>query len=850
MQEMDGLKTLIIVESPTKAKTIKKFLPSNCTVVASNGHIRDLDSDKDAVDVENGFTPRYIIPTEKKALVKTLKEEIKKTDFLLLATDEDREGESISWHLLQVLKPKVKYKRMVFHEITKKAIQNSLTSGRDLDLDMVHAQEARRIIDRLFGYDVSSLVGQKLASRKLSAGRVQSPGLMLTVEREKERIVFKQSEYFDAKAIFNTKNGKFDAKLTQYNDKNIASSKSFDSTTGQYKNDNTLLLDEKEINNIISNIEEGPFVINDIISRPTSSKPNAPFITSTLQQEAIKKLHFSSKETMRVAQKLYENGLITYMRTDSPFLSDEGINGARNSVLDLYGSEYLSKEVRQFKANNAEAQEAHEAIRPAGDSFVSPKDTNLSGKELALYNLIWARTLASQMAEAKKNTTSVKIGSKNAIFSASGTQIVFPGYLRAYVESKDDPEAALEDKETLLPPLEIGQILDLDELLALKHETKAPPRFTEATLVKELEQRGIGRPSTYSSIIDTLLTRQYLIKEGNSLIPTFVGFAVCQYLINSFPKYVDYDFTRLLEADLDEIANHKIDKQKLLESFYLGENGLKEKVKVQKSLDDKLLAKTLSLPQISDDNPIMIGPYGPYVLGNEVNGKREYLNLPKTMLPGTITDEDIKELIKKGKVKNEPIFLDNDDDGNEIYLCSGRFGPYWQVGKDNENKPKRASIPSWYQNDEDSQKDIEIAKRYLSLPRILGEDEAGVQIVATKGKYGPYLNYGDLNINLNKRDHDEQLFTITYDQAMELIKLNSHKVSSSGTKTKSEIKDFGEIEGAPVKLYFGRYGYYLKHGKTNVPIDDEKARMDEQLALNLTKEQIEISIAKKRAKKK
>ncbi len=850
MQEMDGLKTLIIVESPTKAKTIKKFLPSNCTVVASNGHIRDLDSDKDAVDVENGFTPRYIIPTEKKALVKTLKEEIKKTDFLLLATDEDREGESISWHLLQVLKPKVKYKRMVFHEITKKAIQNSLTSGRDLDLDMVHAQEARRIIDRLFGYDVSSLVGQKLASRKLSAGRVQSPGLMLTVEREKERIVFKQSEYFDAKAIFNTKNGKFDAKLTQYNDKNIASSKSFDSTTGQYKNDNTLLLDEKEINNIISNIEEGPFVINDIISRPTSSKPNAPFITSTLQQEAIKKLHFSSKETMRVAQKLYENGLITYMRTDSPFLSDEGINGARNSVVDLYGSEYLSKEVRQFKANNAEAQEAHEAIRPAGDSFVSPKDTNLSGKELALYNLIWARTLASQMAEAKKNTTSVKIESNNAIFSASGTQIVFPGFLRAYVESKDDPEAALEDKETLLPPLKIGQVLDLDELLALKHETKAPPRFTEATLVKELEQRGIGRPSTYSSIIDTLLTRQYLIKEGNSLIPTFVGFAVCQYLINSFPKYVDYDFTRLLEADLDEIANHKIDKQKLLESFYLGENGLKEKVKVQKSLDDKLLAKTLSLPQISDDNPIMIGPYGPYVLGNEVNGKREYLNLPKTMLPGTITDEDIKELIKKGKVKNEPIFLDNDDDGNEIYLCSGRFGPYWQVGKDNENKPKRASIPSWYQNDEDSQKDIEIAKRYLSLPRILGEDEAGVQIVATKGKYGPYLNYGDLNINLNKRDHDEQLFTITYDQAMELIKLNSHKVSSSGTKTKSEIKDFGEIEGAPVKLYFGRYGYYLKHGKTNVPIDDEKARMDEQLALNLTKEQIEISIAKKRAKKK
>ncbi len=851
MQDLDGQKTLIIVESPTKAKTIKKFLPSNCTVVASNGHIRDLDEDKNAVDIENGFKPHYIIPSEKKALVKTLKDEIKKTDFLLLATDEDREGESISWHLLQVLKPKVDYKRMVFHEITKKAILGALSSGRDLDMDMVHAQEARRIIDRLFGYDVSALVGQKLSSRKLSAGRVQSPGLMLTVEREKQRILFKKSFYFDAKATLDTGKGVFDAKLVEYNSQSLASSKSFDSITGEYKNDNSLLLDEKAIDKIINQVEGGPFIVDEIISRPTTSKPNAPFITSTLQQEAIKKLHFSSKQTMRVAQKLYENGLITYMRTDSPFLSEEGINGARNSVLKLYGKEYLSKTVRQFKAKNAEAQEAHEAIRPAGDTFVSPKEAGLSGNEFSLYSLIWARTLASQMAEAKKQTTTVKISSNGAIFSASGTQIVFPGFLRAYVESKDDPEAALDDKETFLPPLEENQKLKLENLESQKHETKAPPRYTEASLVHELEQRGIGRPSTYASIIDTLLNRQYLIKEGSALVPTFIGFAVCQYLINSFPKYVDYDFTRLLEADLDEIANHKIDKINLLESFYLGDNGLQTRVKEQKSINDKVEAKTIKLPQISDDNPIMIGPYGPYVLGNVVDGKPEYINLPKEMVPGTVTDEEIKELIKKGKVKNEPKLLGTDDEGNEIYLCSGRFGPYWQIGKEAKGKPKRASIPSWYQKEDEAQNNIEFAKKYLSLPRELGENDKGEKVIATKGKYGPYINCGDLNVNLNKRDHDEQLFSVSLEEALNLIENNAKSAKDKGkAKTKAELKDFGEFAGGSVKLYLGRYGYYLKQGKTNIPIDDEQARNDESLAMNLSKEVIQRSIDKKKNKKK
>ncbi len=849
MQDLDGQKTLIIVESPTKAKTIKKFLPANCTVVASNGHIRDLDSDKNAVDIENSFKPHYIIPSEKKSLVKTLKEELKKADFLLLATDEDREGESISWHLLQVLKPKVDYKRMVFHEITNRAINSALTSGRDLDFDMVHAQEARRIIDRLFGYDVSSIVGQKLSSRRLSAGRVQSPGLMLTVEREKERILYNKSIYFDAKASFDTQKGSFEAKLIEFENKILASSKSFDSTTGEYKKDNSLLLNEDSINEIINKIEKGPFVVDDIISKPITSKPTAPFITSTLQQEAIKKLHFSSKETMRVAQRLYESGLITYMRTDSPFLSQEGINGARNSVKELYGDEYLSKEIRQFKAKNAEAQEAHEAIRPAGENFISPKQSGLSGKELSLYSLIWAKTLASQMAEAKKRTTTIKIKSNGAIFSASGTQIIFPGFLRAYVEAKDDPEAALDDKETLLPTVEINEELNLLELISLKHETKPPARYTEASLVRELEQKGIGRPSTYASIIDTLLNRQYLVKEGSALVPTFIGFAVCQYLSNSFPKYVDYDFTRNLEGDLDDIANHKIDKIQLLKDFYLGENGLQSRVKEEKSKKDKTIAKTLVLPQISEENPIMIGPYGPYVLGKMVDEKQEYLNLPKEMMPGTITDEDIKELIKKGKVKNEPLLLGKDDNNDEIYLLAGRFGPYWQVGKDSSNKPKRASIPSWYQKDIEAQKDLEIAKQYLSLPRELGKNESGDSIYAMKGKYGPYLNCGDLNINLNKRDHDEQLFSITLDQAIELIKNGNSKSTKSKSAAKTALKDYGEFDGGSVKLYNGRYGFYLKQGKTNIPIDDEKARSDENLAMNLSKEIIEQSIKKKKSKK-
>lgn len=853
MENLGDKNVLIIVESPTKAKTIKKFLPPNCTVIASNGHIRDLDKAKTAVDVEHKFKPHYIIPSEKKALVKKLKDELKKTDYLLLATDEDREGESISWHLLQVLKPKVEYKRMVFHEITKKAILKGLESGKDLDYAMVDAQEARRIVDRLFGYDVSTLVGEKLSSRKLSAGRVQSPGLMLTVEREKQRIEFNKSNYFDAKASLNTgvEKTNFDAKLIRYQGKSIAGSKDFDSVTGIYKKKaNQLLLDDNGITELLDSLKNNPFKVDDIISRPVTSRPSAPFITSTLQQEAIKKLHFSSKETMRVAQKLYENGLITYMRTDSTLLSTEGINGARTTVEDLFGKEYLSNTPRQFKTDNSEAQEAHEAIRPAGEFFKTPSETNLTGRELQLYNLIWSRTIASQMADAKKKTTTVKIACGDALFQASGTQIVFPGYLRAYVEGKDDPEAALDDKETLLPTLNVGMELDLIELNKVKHETKAPARFTEASLIHDLEEKGIGRPSTYASIIDTLLNRKYLIKEGNALVPTFVGFAVCNYLIEAFPRYVDYDFTRRLETQLDEVAKKKKDKLDLLEEFYLGDNGLKIRCEKQKKEDNKQEAKTLKLPQIDPANPIMIGPFGPYVLGKEKeDGKREFLNLPKELLPGTITDEEVKALIKAGKTKVEPEVLGQFTDGQDVLLCEGRFGPYWQVGHDNKNKPKRSSVPSWMQKTDEA-KVFENAMKYLSLPRELGEDEDGNPIVATKGKYGPFVNCNGVNANLNRRDHDAQLFSVTREEAIELLKSAKNKTAGGRSASKGALKDFGEIEGGNVKLYHGRYGYYLKQGKVNIKILDEAAQSDEEAAKALTEEQIRESIIEKKNKKK
>ncbi|MDK2859409.1 MAG: topoisomerase, partial [Sphaerochaeta sp.] len=456
---MDNANTLIIVESPTKARTISKFLPSNCKVVASKGHIRDLPEDRMAIDVEKGFACEYQIVAGKQSLIKELKSSLKTVDRLLLATDEDREGESISWHLLEVLKPKVPHQRMVFHEITKKAITDALDHGRDLDENLVQAQESRRVVDRLYGYTLSPTLWKKLSNKRLSAGRVQSVGLRLTVDRERLRIAFSQSTYFDAKAqLLSVSKQAFEAKITAYAGQPIATGKDFDSTTGVYKGkENTLLLDEERAKAIVKELSSETFIVEDIQKKPFVTRPSIPFTTSTLQQDAIKKLHISASETMRIAQRLYENGYITYMRTDSPSLSQEGTNAARDLVNQLYGKEYLSPSPRYFAAKSVGAQEAHEAIRPAGERFAVPSETSLSGKDFALYELIWKRTLASQMADAKKATTTVTIKAGNGTFVASGTQIVFPGFIRAYVEGSDDPDAALDDKETLLPAMKAGE---------------------------------------------------------------------------------------------------------------------------------------------------------------------------------------------------------------------------------------------------------------------------------------------------------------------------------------------------------------------------------------------------------
>lgn len=849
---MDGSNILIIVESPTKAKTISKFLPKGCTVVASKGHIRDLPEDRMAIDVEKGFECEYKVVEGKDSLIRELKSNLKQADRLLLATDEDREGESISWHLLQVLKPKIPYQRMVFHEITKNAITKALDNGRELDEHLVQAQEGRRVVDRLYGYTLSPTLWKKLSNKKLSAGRVQSVGLRLTVERERVRIGFVQSTYFDAKADLLSKgNQGFEARLTSYQNRPIATGKDFDSVSGAYKGkESKLLLTKEQAEAVVKQLKDEPFSVSDVQRKPFVTRPNVPFTTSTLQQDAIKKLHISSSDTMRIAQKLYENGFITYMRTDSPALSQEGTDAARNLVNELYGKQYLSPSPRYFAAKSAGAQEAHEAIRPAGERFQHPSNTNLSGKELALYELIWKRTLASQMADAQKATTTVQLQSGDGQFTATGTEIVFPGFLRAYVEGSDDPEVALEDKESLLPPLSVGEACALVQLVEVEHQTKSPARYTEASLVQELEKRGIGRPSTYATIIKTLLDRKYVVKEGSALAPTFVGFAVCQFLETNFANFIDYDFTSTMEDALDKIASGTLDRISFLSSFYLGPDGLDNQNKLQLQQDNKVLAKTIRLQQVSEENPVMIGPYGPYVLGEEVEGKAQYISLPLTWLPGNITDEDVKELVSKGKVKIEPEVLGPGPvNGEPVKVMQGRFGPYWQEGDGKESR--RASIPKWVL-DSNKVNDLDIAHRYLALPRALGNDDAGNPIVAAKGKFGPFLECNGTYRNLARTDHDKQLFSITLEEAKQMLSEQPEKAGGKGkkagrTSSAAVLKQIGEFEGGSVALASGRYGLYLKVGKENIPLPAEykkDAAKAEALSLD---EAVEI-IRTKRAK--
>ncbi len=837
-----GDKKVIIVESPTKAKTIRNFLGSDCVVVASNGHVRTLPKNDLCIDIKNGYTPKYIIDESKEKIISQIKSEMKGASELILATDEDREGESISWHLVQVLKPTMPQRRMVFHEITKKAIQEAFAHGRDIDMNLVHAQEARRVLDRLYGYTISPVLWSKLSNKNLSAGRVQSPGLRLIVDRERTRLTFKKSEYWDVKATFQEG---FCASIESLNGLKVADGKDFDSDTGKYTGSKkVVLLSKEDAEKIVAALSSSDFVITDIKEKQVSQRPFAPFITSTLQQEGNRKLHLSTKDTMRIAQSLYENGFITYMRTDSPTLSQEGINGARESVLKLYGKEYLPSEARQYTAKSSNAQEAHEAIRPSGEHFRHPDDTGLTGRELDLYTLIWKRTLASQMSNALKQNTGVSIQAttkdgQTVVFTANGVRIEFPGFMRVYVEGSDDPNAALEDKETPLPKLEVGQNLKAKKLEGLSHETKEPNRYTEASLVQTLEKLGIGRPSTYATIIDRLFEKNYIVRESGTLVPTFTGFGVVQLLESYFSDRIDYGFTRDMEDGLDKIAEGHLDELQFLKDFYEGEHGLEKQVKENKLSINSKDVKKLSLPQLSEENEINLGPYGPYVKG--ADGK--FVSIPKDWTPASVQNALIEKLREQGSSEssekaNTPQSLGTTNDGLPVLYCTGKFGDYWQLGdKSQSSEVKRFKVPKKYIGNKAVSLDTVL--KFFGLPITIGKSEAGEPITADVGKYGPYVKCGN---DFRSVKDPEELFALTEDSARAIFsvpKETSKKASSSKTSKRSSsasaVVDFGDYEGKNLGIYHGRYGYYLRHGEANVRIPKEY-QQDEEACKAMTKE--------------
>jgi DNA topoisomerase-1 len=784
-------KTLVVVESPTKAKTIRKFLPPEYVVEASMGHVRDLpDSAADipekykgqewarlGVNVEEDFAPLYVTPKGKGKTINDLKAKLKGADALYLATDEDREGESIAWHLVKSLNPKVPVRRMVFHEITKPAIMRALNETRELDSKLVSAQETRRVLDRLFGYTLSPLLWKKIGAG-LSAGRVQSAALKLLVDRERERAKFQKAVYWDLLAkLF--KDSNFDARLQSVGGVRIASGKDFDENTGQLSENkkDVRVLNEKDAADLRERLLKAQWIVKSVTEKATTARPSIPFITSTLQQEGNRKLGLSARETMRIAQRLYEEGFITYMRTDSPALSSEAIGGARKQVQELFGDEYLSPAPRQFAAKSKGAQEAHEAIRPAGANFRHPRETGLDGRELAVYNLIWKRTLATQMADARKLSIGVLIAADDAIFTANGTRILFPGFLRVYVEGSDDPEAALEDREVLLPALKEGDIARLDELKCDEHETKPPARFTEASLVQALEKEGIGRPSTYATIIGTIQERGYVRKNGNALVPTFTGFAVIQLLERYFNNLVNLGFTSQMEQSLDNIAAGELESLPYLKKFYLGEDGLQNQVREREAGIDPGESRTVSLPQL-EKLQVRVGRYGAYVVGKE--NEEERANLPDDLAPADIRDEGLQELLSNRNEAPEALGI-HPQSGEDIFVLTGRYGPYVQLGEVSEEnpKPRRASVPRGVNP---ASLTVDQAAELLLFPRELGvHPETGKPVAANKGRFGPYVMHDGEFRSLKKED---DLMTVSLERALELLAIpKPERAGRFGKKT-------------------------------------------------------------------
>jgi DNA topoisomerase-1 len=821
---------LVIVESPAKARTISKYLGRGFTVEASIGHVRDLPQGAKqipaqykseswsnlGVNVHDNFTPIYIIPPGKSKQIKLLKDRLKSADALYLATDEDREGEAISWHLLEILKPKVPVHRLVFHEITKDAIQEALKAPRDVDDGLVRAQETRRILDRLYGYEVSPLLWRKVRP-KLSAGRVQSVAVRMIVERERERMAFVSAMWWDLIGQFAKSNGQeLQAELVSVDGRRIPSGKDFDPSTGKLKSTDYMLLDGPAATALAARIQSGQFHVTKVEDKPYTSKPYPPFTTSTLQQEANRKLGFTARRTMQVAQSLYENGHITYMRTDSTNLAQVAIEDARRLVAEEYGKDYLPDEPRAYKSKVKNAQEAHEGIRPAGHPFELPGTlrNELNADEFKVFDMIWKRTIASQMADARGRRITITIEGEGCTFQVSGKTIDFPGYLRAYVEGSDTPEAELADQETLLPSVAVGEALHCIDMTAKEHNTQPPSRYSEASLTKALEERGIGRPSTYASIIDTIQNRNYAFKKGGALVPTWVAFSVVQLLEGHLASLVDYQFTAQMEDDLDAISRGERAYVDYLSAFYFGNGapGLKPQLENKGAeIDARDISRIwIGTPENGEPVYVRVGRYSPFV----EQGDRT-ASLPEETPPDEVTLEAALRLLDQAKQAEEPLGV-CPETSKPVYLKVGRFGPYVQRGTTvDEEKPQNASLLKGM-NPQDV--DLATALKLLSLPRNLGEHpEHGTPVMAFNGRFGPYVKCGEETRSLPA---DISPLDVTLQQAVHLLAQPKAAGRGRAAAKREPLKvfDASPVTGQKVQLLDGRYGPYVTDGETNASL--------------------------------
>ncbi|SDV03999.1 DNA topoisomerase I [Microlunatus sagamiharensis] len=880
-----GGRSLVIVESPTKVASIASYLGDGYIVESSRGHVRDLPTGaaevpakykgekwaRTGVDVEHDFEPLYVVNPDKKSTMRSLKDALAQVDQLLLATDDDREGEAIAWHLLQELKPKVPARRMVFREITPKAIAEAVANPRDLDTDLVDAQETRRILDRLYGYEVSPVLWKKVMPR-LSAGRVQSVATRLVVERERERIAFRTASYWDLDAVLDAgaeaEPPHFPARLTRVGERRVAQGRDFDSHGQLVNRPNEVLvhLDEAQTRALAASLETAPFRVAGVDSKPYTRKPYAPFRTTTLQQEAGRKLGFTAQRTMSVAQDLYEGGFITYMRTDSSVLSDTAINAARAQVTQLFGSDYLPSAPRVYASKVKNAQEAHEAVRPAGDTFRTPAQTGLRGDQFRLYELIWMRTIASQMKDAEGFSTTVRIEATPAdgercTFVASGRTITFHGFLKAYVESTDEPGGSGDDAQARLPQLREDQELRAESLTPAGHETRPPARYTEPSLVAKLEELEIGRPSTYASIIRTITSRDYVFKKGSALVPTWLAFAVTRLLEEHFPGLVDYKFTAQMEDTLDEIASGNAERVAVLTDFYFGaggkpapvdasgpdapaapaapvevpsgHEGLQRLVSELGDIDARRLS-TFPIGDLGSDVVVRVGRYGTYVEDSE--GRRA--NVDDELPPDELTLELATELLSKPMGEERELGTDPETH-RTVVAKQGRFGPYvtevLEEGAPKNAKPRTGSLFASMSVDTVT---LEDALKLMSLPRVVGVGADGEEITAQNGRYGPYLKKGTDSRSLTSED---EIFDITLEQAEAIYAQPKQRGRAAAKPPLAELGP-DPVSGRPMVVKDGRFGAYVTDGEVNATL-----RRDDEVA-TLTAERAAELLAEKRAK--